>query len=192
MQHGDDLGLGIGVDRPVALAHIAAHGIHRRPAGEVDREFALNRALEFGPAQLVDQRAEMAFDLQFAGRVRTGPWHLRVVGENRVEGVAFEEVGHDDEFERIAHERRLLKRGEIAVAHRPLQSVARSRDAVNPGRAYSRSPRRRQGIAGLSQRPGAGFAALQASRASERAIQAIPGRWAVRQAHSARCGRVAQ
>ena len=132
-----------GVDRAVAFAHVAAHGVHGRPAGKVDSELALDRRLELRAAQLIDQRAEMAVDVELGGRMRAWTGNLRIVSENGGKVLAFEEVGNDDEIERVALERRTLQGGEIAIAH-GRSSLAPVGPLDVSGRAYTRSPGCRQ------------------------------------------------
>ena len=67
----------------------------------------------------------MAVDLELRRRMRPWPGNLRIISENGGEILALEEVGNDDEVERVALERRTLQHGEIAIAHRPLQLGAR-------------------------------------------------------------------
>ena len=78
----------IGMDRAVLLAHEAAHGVHRRPAGEIDGEFALDGGAELRPEQFGHQRLEMAVDFEFGRRMRARPGHDGIVGDDLGESLA--------------------------------------------------------------------------------------------------------
>ena len=108
-------------------AHETAHRIHGRLAREVEVELAFDGGAELVAEQFAHEFLELAVNVEFGGGMRARARNLRIIGDDGGELVGLDEVGDHEILKRLALQRRLLQRFEVAISQTRLLEGSEAR-----------------------------------------------------------------